>query len=201
VNGEPNGERTEQERDVSERMRELGRRSGEARRRRREKRQAGELELTDRDQAKIALRRALDGNNMAAMVAAAKALIEFDRSPERQVVTVEDARAQLIARLDEIEERRRARGETWAACGGAGYIVRSRGPHRGAGDGRGTGAPVGRGPEPKQLSGEPPVVPPASVAGPPGGENPQLSAQATWNLRSRSCEGWDVPDGDDDRSA
>src|SRR5262249_47535682 len=42
----------------------------------------------DRDQAKVALQRALDGNNMAAMVAAAKALIEFDRSPERDHVTV-----------------------------------------------------------------------------------------------------------------
>jgi hypothetical protein len=44
----------------------------------------------------------------------------------------------------------------------------------------------------------PPPVPPASVAGRPGGENPRLSAEATWNLRSRSFEGWAAPNGDDD---
>jgi hypothetical protein len=93
VNGESNGERTDIERDVSERMRELWRRSGKARRRKATAKQTGEFELTDREQAKVALRRALDGNNMAAMVAAAKALIEFDRSPDREQVTVEDARA------------------------------------------------------------------------------------------------------------
>ena len=41
-----------------------------------------ELELTDREQAMAALRRALDGGNKAAMVAAAKALIEHDLSPQ-----------------------------------------------------------------------------------------------------------------------
>jgi hypothetical protein len=62
----------------AERMREHGRRSGEARRRKREQ----QLEpVGDREQALAALRRALDGNNRAAMVAAAKALIEHDQSP------------------------------------------------------------------------------------------------------------------------
>jgi hypothetical protein len=81
VNGESNGDRTNSERDANERMRELGRRSGEVRRRKREQREKEQLEpLTDREQAKAALRRALDGGNMAAMVAAAKALLEFDKT-------------------------------------------------------------------------------------------------------------------------
>jgi hypothetical protein len=84
-----------------------------------------ELELTDREQAKVALRRALDGNNMAAMVAAAKALIEFDRSPERQDVTVNDAREQLEARLNEIEDRRRRHGQVCPTCSGSGIVVRA----------------------------------------------------------------------------
>ena len=115
MNAESNGERTDEERDANERMRELGRRSGEARRRKREQReQAGEL--TDREQAKVALRRALDGGNMAAMVAAAKALIEFDHSPHTGGVTVDDARAQLDARLDKIEDHRRRNGQVCPTC-------------------------------------------------------------------------------------
>lgn len=50
---------------------------------------------SDREQAMAALRRALDGNNKAAMVAAAKALLEFDQTPPEGPVSVEDARAQL----------------------------------------------------------------------------------------------------------
>jgi hypothetical protein len=90
-----------------------------------------------RDQAKVALRRALDGNNMAAMVAAAKALIEFDRSPDRQDVTVEDAREQLLARLNAINAHRRAHAEICQACGGAGYIPIARKPGASPGEGRG----------------------------------------------------------------
>jgi hypothetical protein len=190
-------------------MRELakrgGKRSGEARRRKREQRQAGELEpANDREQAKVALRRALDGNNSAAMVAAAKALIEFDRSPDREHVTVEDARAALAARLDAIAARRREHAEECTACGGRGYIPkehgRGPGPRNGGERGGDDLPPAG----PTNFSGEPPPaavpppVPPASVAGRPGGENPRLSAEATWNLRSRSFEGWAAPNGDDD---
>jgi hypothetical protein len=107
-------------------MRELGRRSGEARRRKREQRAAGELELTDREQAKVALRRALDGNNMAAMVAAAKALIEFDRTdPRTGLMSVEDAREQLEARLNVIEDRRRRHGQVCPTCSGSGIVARA----------------------------------------------------------------------------
>jgi hypothetical protein len=73
VNDESNGERTDIERDTNERMAELGRRSGEARRRKKQQ----QLEpVGDREQAMAELRRALDGGNNAAMVAAAKALLE-----------------------------------------------------------------------------------------------------------------------------
>jgi hypothetical protein len=109
-------------------MRELWRRSGKARRRKATAKQTGDFELTDREQAKVALRRALDGNNMAAMVAAAKALIEFDRSPDREQVTVEDARAQLDAKLSPIIEHRRRDAERCTVCNGIGYIVKQRGP-------------------------------------------------------------------------
>jgi len=98
MNDDRNGERTDIERDVNERMRELGRRSGEARRRNAKAKHTDELELTDREQAMAALRRALDGGNMAAMVAAAKALLEFDHSPRERPVTVEEAREHLEAR-------------------------------------------------------------------------------------------------------
>jgi hypothetical protein len=81
VNAETNDDRTEQERDangsVNERMRALGRRSGEARRRRKAEQEQAAGELTDRERALAALRRALDGNNMAAMTAAAKALLDL----------------------------------------------------------------------------------------------------------------------------
>jgi hypothetical protein len=109
----------------AERMRELGRRSGEARRRKREQ----QLEpLTDREQAMAALRRALDGGNRAAMVAAAKALLEFDRSdPRAGMVTVEDARAQLDARLDQIVDHRQRYGHECQACGGSGIVVSAPG--------------------------------------------------------------------------
>jgi len=93
VNAESNADRTDNERAVNERMRELGRRSGEARRRRKEQRERLEP-VTDREQAMAALRRAVEGGNMAAMVAAAKTLLEVDRSdPHDRVVSVEDARA------------------------------------------------------------------------------------------------------------
>jgi hypothetical protein len=78
-------------------MRELGRRSGEARRRRREQ----QLEpLTDREQAMAALRRALDGNNRAAMVAAAKALLEFDRSDPRAALSSSGAPTRIRHQFD-----------------------------------------------------------------------------------------------------
>jgi hypothetical protein len=114
-------------------MRELGRRSGEARRRKRDQ----QLEpLTDREQAMAALRRALDGNNRAAMVAAAKALIEQDRTPQAGPMSVEDARAELNARLDAIVDHRRRYGKTCQACEGSGLVLRARG-----GEGPGKGVP------------------------------------------------------------
>lgn len=118
MNGELNEDRAGDERTVNERMRELGRRSGEARRRRRD-----EPELTDHEQAKAALRRALDGGNKAAMVSAAKALLEFDKSdPRDRVMSVEDARTELDRRLDQIEEHRRLAGQVCTAYGGIGYV-------------------------------------------------------------------------------
>jgi hypothetical protein len=85
--------------------RAMGARGGRARRKKEQ------LEpLTDRETAKVALRRALAGNNMAAVVASAKALIEFDRSPEEGPMSVEDARAELNARLDSILDHRRRSG-------------------------------------------------------------------------------------------
>jgi hypothetical protein len=80
-----------------------------------------------------ALRRALDGGNMAAMVAAAKALLEFDHSPRERLVTVEDAREQLEARLNAIEDHRRRNGEVCSACGGSGIVVRASGRGEAAG--------------------------------------------------------------------
>jgi hypothetical protein len=148
-NDEPNGDRTDIEREsnervnesVNERMRELGRRSGEARRRKAKAKQTDEREpLTDREQAMAALRRALDGGNMAAMVSAAKALLEFDHSPRDRPVTVEDAREQLEARLNAIEDHRRRNGEVCSACGGSGIVVRAPGRGEGAGIDGGRGA-------------------------------------------------------------
>ena len=112
---------------VNERMRALGRRSGEARRRRAKAKQTDEREpLTDREQAMRALRRALDGGNMAAMVAAAKALLDFDRTdPRAGMVTVEDARDQLEARLNEIEDRRRRHGQVCPTCSGSGIVAQA----------------------------------------------------------------------------
>jgi hypothetical protein len=82
--------------------RAMGARGGRARGR------TAELEqLTDREQAMAALRRALDGNNMAAMVAGAKALIEFDTSDprSRDAVSTEDARERLMAKVEAMAER------------------------------------------------------------------------------------------------
>jgi hypothetical protein len=71
-----------------------------------------------------ALRRALDGKNMAAMVAAAKALLDSDRSdPWATTLTVEDARARLVARLEAIREHRREYGEDCPTCGGSGIVA------------------------------------------------------------------------------
>jgi hypothetical protein len=134
MNDDTNGERTDIERGVNERMRELGRRSGEARRRNAKAKQTDELELTDREQAMRALRRALDGCNMAAMVAAAKALLEFDKTEPHGQMDVADARAELDRRLDQIEEHRRLAGEACQACGGRSYVPR-------AGAGAGAGGP------------------------------------------------------------
>jgi hypothetical protein len=126
VNGESNEDRTGDERESSgdtnarERMRELGRRSGEARRRKREQREKEQLEpLTDHEQAKQALRRALDGGNMAAMVAAAKALLEFDKTDPwaHHAVSVKDAHEQLAAKLDQMEEHARIHGHVCPTCG------------------------------------------------------------------------------------
>jgi hypothetical protein len=97
-------------------------------------------QLTDRESALRALRRALDGNNMAAMVASAKALIEFDHSPRERPVTVEDAREQLEARLNAVEDHRRRNGEVCSACGGSGIVVRPPGRGEGAGIDGGRGA-------------------------------------------------------------
>jgi hypothetical protein len=129
VNGESNesnesfvNENEQDERDRAnerERMRELGRRSGAARRLKRELRERGEAsepggsspspageQLTDRESALRALRRALDGNNMAAMVAGAKALIEFDTSDprSRQAISTEDLRDKMIAKIEAMGE-------------------------------------------------------------------------------------------------
>ena len=64
--------------------------------------------LTDREKAMAALRRALDGRNMAATVASAKALIELDTSDPRarDAVSTEDARKMFIGRIEAIAERR-----------------------------------------------------------------------------------------------
>src|SRR5262245_17705838 len=107
--------------------RAMGARGGRAR-----GKQAAELEQSDRERSKAALRRALDGGNYAAMVAAAKELIAQDRSPDREHVSVEDARAQLDARLNEIVARRLERAETCTACNGLGYIINDRRPGAGA---------------------------------------------------------------------
>src|SRR5262249_55588299 len=63
--------------------------------------------LTDREQAMAALRRALDGNNKAAMVAAAKTLIETDKSNPwaRDAVATEDVREMFIGKIEAIAER------------------------------------------------------------------------------------------------
>jgi hypothetical protein len=122
-------------------MQAIGRRGGERRGK------AEQLErLTDREQAMAALRRALDGGNKAAMVAAAKALIEHDLTPQAGPVSVEDARAELAARLDKIAEHRaraiaEGKAELCPTCGasmqadresmvraGSGTVQRAAGP-------------------------------------------------------------------------
>ena len=154
MNDVSNGDRTAIERDANERMRELGRRSGEARRRKAEAKQTAELEpVGDREQAKVALRRALAGNNMAAVVASAKALIEFDQSPEQGPMTTKDARLELAARIDEIDARRRDHANVCAACGGRGTIPHTPPTGRVKGDGGGIGAVLGSPVGPEQISG------------------------------------------------
>jgi hypothetical protein len=110
----------------AERAREAARRSVEARRRKRDEPEPEPL--TDREQAMAALRRALDGQNHAAMVAAAKALLEFDTSDPRGPMDVVDARAEFEARLDKIIDHRRRAGEVCPACGGRGYVSGRPGP-------------------------------------------------------------------------
>jgi hypothetical protein len=96
ANDDRTGNRTDDEQDPRERMRELGRRSGEARRRKREERERALLEpQTDRDRALAALRRALDSANTAAATAAAKTLLELDRV-ERREQRILDERAAPI---------------------------------------------------------------------------------------------------------
>src|SRR5215470_6600435 len=65
-------------------------------------------QLTDREKALSALRRALDGRNMAATVASAKALIELDTSDprSRDAVSTEDVREMFIGKIEAIAERR-----------------------------------------------------------------------------------------------
>jgi hypothetical protein len=105
---------------------------------------AADLEPSDRETAKAALRRALDSNNAAAVVAAAQWLIKFDTSPDHEQVTVDDAREALLARFNEIDARRRERGKDCPTCGGCGYILDEPGRGRGAriGGGRGVDARV-----------------------------------------------------------
>jgi hypothetical protein len=110
-----------------ERAREAARRSAEVRRRKSE--EAAELEpLTDREQALAALRRSLDSNNAAAVVAAGKALIDLEpRDPRVGMVSVEDARAQLEARLNRIEDHRRRAGQVCPTCGAVLQVERADG--------------------------------------------------------------------------
>jgi hypothetical protein len=129
VNAESNDDRTELERSASERMRELGRRSGEARRRRKaEKEQAAgtALEL-DADGVPVDLDRWSDkrlyeyanqDSNIAGGVAALKELTARRRSDPRghdSDALVQGARDQLAANLIAMAARRQAaleRGET-----------------------------------------------------------------------------------------
>jgi hypothetical protein len=106
-------------------MRALALRGGELRRRKAKQRDELE-ELTDREQAMAALRRALDGRNHAAMVAAAKALIDSDQTPPPGPMGVDDARAQLDARLDKIDTARGANGDPCPTCG-VGIVPRAMG--------------------------------------------------------------------------
>jgi hypothetical protein len=93
----------------SERAREAARKSAEVRRRKREQQQETP-ELTDRERALAALRRALDGGNMAAMVAASKALLDLpqaDPADWSSHAAVQRARNELTRKVQEIAERRR----------------------------------------------------------------------------------------------
>ncbi len=165
-------------------MRELGRRSGEARRLKREQREAGELDVnaeierlgmrewTDRQLIRVAQSSA----NAAAAVASLKEPRTRDL-PDREQVTVEHARAALDARMAEVIARRIDHGEC-PQCGGSGRLWDAPGQGAGRQDPgvRGVGdlPPV----RAQKFSAEPPPVPPvppASVAGLPGGENPRLS--------------------------
>jgi hypothetical protein len=132
VSAESNDDRTELERDangsVNERMRALGRRSGEARRRRKAEQEQAAGELTDRERALAALRRSLNSGNAAAVVAAGKALIDLERSDPRAYdsdALVQGARDQLADNLMAMAARRQAasergdtrRPEVCSACG------------------------------------------------------------------------------------
>jgi hypothetical protein len=53
-------------------------------------------------------------------------LLDFDRTdPRAGMVTVEDAREQLGARLDEIEDHRRRHGQVCPTCSGSGIVARA----------------------------------------------------------------------------
>jgi hypothetical protein len=105
--------------------------------------------VTDREQAMAALRRALDGNNRAAMVAAAKALLEFDRTPIDGPMSVEVARAELARRLEPLEAHRQraiedGRAEACPTCGAYMSMVNRESPVRDV-SGIVVSAPGGRG--------------------------------------------------------
>jgi hypothetical protein len=84
----------------------MGRRGGKAR-----GKQAEGEQLTDRERALAALRRSLDSGNAAAVVAAGKALIDFERTDPgrrdwRSHTEVQQARDKLTRKVHEIAVRR-----------------------------------------------------------------------------------------------
>jgi hypothetical protein len=162
---ESNGDRT----DASERYRELGRRSGEARRRKKEQREAQrekeQLEpATEREQATADIEEGMQAHreivrtsgNAAARSRSASELIRLARELERLrfgsgPMSVEDAREQLASRFDALDQRRRANGEVCQACSGAGYVQRPGGG-RVAGKGVAGGVVLPSPVEPEQIS-------------------------------------------------
>jgi hypothetical protein len=80
------------------------------------------------------------GGNAAARSRSASELIRLARELERLRtggfgrITVEDARAQLDAKLSQIIEHRQRDAESCTACNGTGYIVKQRDPGPGARD-------------------------------------------------------------------